>query len=66
MTTKILTGIAALAALTLAAAFSMSTDAPAKSRALDILPHQTSAIDANTVGRLVLSFKPATHQIDRN
>ncbi|NND48959.1 MAG: hypothetical protein HKN60_01765 [Rhizobiales bacterium] len=69
MTTKILTGIAAIAALAIAAAFSMSANAPAKTRALDIVPHQTGSADhadANSAGRLVLTFEPANHQIDRN
>ena len=69
MTAKLLTGIAAMAALTFAAALSMSADAPARTRALEIVPHQTGSAaqaESSDVGRLVLTFEPAARQIDRN
>ena len=69
MTGKFLTGIAAMTALAFAAALPMSADAPAKTRALEIVPHETGTADrtqSDGVGRLVLTFEPATRRIDRN
>jgi len=69
MTRFILTVIAMMAVLALAGAVVMIADAPAMSGA----PASDRAerapaprTDANTIGRLVLTFEPAAPQIDRD
>lgn len=69
MTRIMLTGIAAVVALALASAVVMVANAPASPRTPAGDPFTVDIVQQapeNSVGRLVLTFEPATSQIDRN